>query len=188
MLGLNFNHLGNGFSYLGHGTRQLRRVSRSRWVASFANHAQLINPLLSLSSTLKERVELGIANTGYYQGQLFFNSSSSSNLANTDFNAALFVAKQGAMAPFTKAPAGSAPSLLAAQLSFFSRLRLTQDLGFYLFLSLNIKPKFVLYATYPPLLHVVLFVGFPLRKLSLKSPVLRLLCVTKVDATAPARS
>lgn len=60
MLGLNFAHLGNGFSHLGTSARRLRGFSRTRWTAAFSNRAALINPLASLSSTLKERVELDL--------------------------------------------------------------------------------------------------------------------------------
>lgn len=139
MLGLNFNHLGNGFSYLGHGTRRLRSVARMRWLASFPNRASLIHPLLALSSTLKVRAELPLEDAAYLNQQLFFNAPRANNLARKDFHSKLFVSRRHYLVPVLRPVLGCADTTLTTQLNTFVRLSLIDAASFYLFLSLNFK-------------------------------------------------
>ena len=185
MLGLNFNHLGNGFSYLGCGTRRLRNVVRTRCALAFPNRAQLVNPLRALSSTLKGQVELDVHKEVYLYGYYFFSSSTLENLANKDFNADLFHTNTGAVVPFVASFAEPSVAPSTAQLSLFVRLSLLRDLSFYLFLNSNVKLKFVLSDFVPQPLLDALFKRFPLLRLEPSYQPLKSQCATKVAATTP---
>ena len=173
MLGLNFAHLGNGFSYLGHSTRRLRGLTRARWAAAFPNEAQLIHPLAALSSTLKGQIELNTDKTAYLQGRYLFSLSTSENLANTDFNATLFSTGHNTFVPFINNAAALVAAPAATQLSLFVRLNTLRDLSFYIFINLNVKLKFVLFAFAPLPLRGVLFNKFPLPKFAPSYPFLK---------------
>lgn len=111
---------------------------------SYPNRATAVNPLLALSSTLKERAEVGLSGAAYFNGQLSFNKATVANLAHTDFYASLFVDKRGIVVPFKLLVAAPEVANHTGHLASFTRLALLDAVGFYLFLSLNLKLKFVL--------------------------------------------
>ena len=168
MLGLNFAHLGNGFSYLGHGARRLRRLTRARWAAAFPNKAQLINPLAALSSTLKGQVALPFYKAAYLRERYLFSVSAVDSLANKEFNVSIFSTKNNTLAPFVSKTARPTAALSAAQLSLFARLSLLNDISFHIFLTLNVKLKFVLLGFVLPRLRAGLSAGSPLPRLAPK--------------------
>ena len=109
----------------------------------------------------------------YLQGSYLFSFSTLENLANKDFNAYLFSSGKGALAPFVNEAAPSAAILAATQLSVFTRLSILRDLSFYLFINVNVKLKFVLFAFALQPLHVVLSAGSPFLKPAPKYPFLK---------------
>lgn len=108
-------------------------------MAAYPNRAQLIHPLLRLSTTLKERAVVCFGRSAYLNDQLFFGSLVAGSLAHRDFHSKLFIGAQGFHSPFEPASPILSPASPSNYLGLFTRLSLLEDAGFYLFLSLNLK-------------------------------------------------
>lgn len=106
MLGLNFAYRGNGLSYLGWGAQRLKHLSRARWATAYANSAHLLQPLRSLSTTLKERLRLPLGEAVYLNGVVLFQQAEATNIALRDFNTALFINSNRVLVPFVRRQSG----------------------------------------------------------------------------------
>lgn len=142
-----------------------------------------MQPVSSLSTTLKEQLFLPLGHQGYLDASLLFGQATAQNLACSDFHAELFSTNRGYLVPFVVSAVTSVNTETTAQLSLFTRLRLLNNAGFYLFLLLSLKQKFVLCFYVQPLRHVALYAGFPFHTLGVNCPCLRWPCITKAAAT-----